>query len=108
MLDVKKLLTKLLTAIKTQFRTVSVSTTTTSVAAYAGVWKYGTATIPSGYTPIGFKTVGVNHGWINISGQSISVSGTTLTAGFYCQNITNGAISCKCDAVVVLVKSQFF
>lgn len=108
MLNVKKALTKILTSMDEQFKTVSVATSSTSVGASQGVWKYGTATIPSGYTPIGFKTFGVNHGWINITGQSLSVSGTTLTVGLFCQNITNSAITCQCNAEVLLVKNTYF
>lgn len=108
MLNTKKALTKILTSLDEQFKIVNVATSSTSVGASQGAWKYGTATIPSGYTPIGFKKFGVNHGWINITGQSLSVSGTTLNVGFFCQNITNSAITCQCDAEVLLVKNTFF
>ena len=114
MVDVKKLLTKVLTAISTiqgnmskEFLTVNVSTSSTSVAAYAGVWKSVTKTIASGYTPVGIMRMGVNHGWINITSASFSLSGTTLTVSFYCQNITNAAITCSCDANVLLVRKAF-
>ena len=104
----KTLPTLLKAMLDEQFKTVSVATSSTSVGASQGVWKYGTATIPSGYTPIGFKQFGVNHGWINITGQSLSVSGTTLTVGLFCQNITNSAITCQCNAEVLLVKNTYF
>lgn len=116
----KKTLTKILTSVKsltnttstlstkttTAFKKTWVQTSATNIAAYGGAWKYATASIPSGYTAYCLVQPGVNHGWINITGQSLSTSGSTATAGFFCQNITNGAISCRADGYIIFIKSS--
>ena len=113
MLNQKKLNTKILSLLSTLLgNTTSVvkkewgSTTSTSLAAYAGAWKYFTKTIPTGYTPFCVVQGGANHGFCNITGQSLSVSGSTATIGLFCQNITNAAITVQADAYVVFVKSS--
>lgn len=120
MLNMKKTLTKILTSVKsltdttsalstkttTAFKKTWVQTSATTLGSHAGAWKYATASIPSGYTAYCLVQPGVNHGWVNISGQSLSASGSTATAGFFCQNITTGAISCRADGYIIFIKSS--
>lgn len=105
-LNEKKMYTKILTSMDEPTKVVHADTSTTSIPANQGTWKYASVTIPSGYTPLCFKTYGVNHGWINITSTAISVSGNTLTIGFFCQNITNAAIDCSAGGDVILVKTS--
>lgn len=90
------------------FKSVSFSSSSTSIPGLQGTWKTATITVPNGYTPLCFERFGVNNGMINITGQYINASGQSATIGLFCQNITSSAITCQCDGAIVVAKSVLF